>query len=80
MQGLLPDGSPESIPVPLIPLLDTTLLTNSPGEPRVGHQIQTEIASADRIDVIMAFIRRSGLAQIREPLRRHLDAGRPFVY
>jgi superfamily II DNA or RNA helicase/HKD family nuclease len=76
MRAVLPDGIPEPILAPLIPLLDTTLLTNSPGEPRVGHQIQTEIASADRIDVIMAFIRRSGLAQIREPLRRHLDAGR----
>jgi superfamily II DNA or RNA helicase/HKD family nuclease len=76
MRGFLPDGSPEAIPAPLIPLLDTTLLTNSPGEPRVGHQLQTEIASADRIDLIMAFIRRSGLAQIREPMRRHLDAGR----
>ena len=47
---------------PLIPLLDTTLLTNAPGEPRVGAQILTEMESADRIDVVMAFIRRSGLA------------------
>jgi superfamily II DNA or RNA helicase/HKD family nuclease len=76
MRGFLADGSHESIEPPLIPLLDTTLLTNSPGEPRVGHQVQTEIASADRIDVIMAFVRRSGLAQIREPLRRFLDVGR----
>src|SRR5687768_6666462 len=34
----LPDGGPQDIPRPLIPLLDTTLLTNAPGEPRVGHQ------------------------------------------
>ena len=34
---LLPDGQPQAIPRPLIPLLDTTLLTNAPGEPRVGH-------------------------------------------
>ena len=32
--GHLPDGRPESIAEPLIPLLDTTLLTNAPGEPR----------------------------------------------
>jgi hypothetical protein len=32
----LPDGKLEAIPEPLIPLLDTTLLTNAPGEPRVG--------------------------------------------
>jgi HKD family nuclease len=73
---LLPDGSPEEIGAPLIPLLDTALLTNAPGEPRVGHQIQTEIASADRIDVVMAFVRRSGIAQLRDSLRKHVQAGR----
>jgi hypothetical protein len=37
----LPDGRAEPLEAPLIPLLDTTLLTNAPGEPRVGHQILT---------------------------------------
>ena len=73
---LLPDGRPQEIAGPLIPLLDTTLLTNSPGEPRVGHQIATEIASADRIDVVMAFIRRTGIAPLREQLRRHVASGK----
>jgi hypothetical protein len=45
--GKRPDGSPESVAAPLIPLLDTTLSTNAPGEPRVGHQLLTEISSAD---------------------------------
>ncbi|GAB4509664.1 MAG: DEAD/DEAH box helicase [Haliangiales bacterium] len=70
------DGSAETIETPLIPLLDTTLLTNAPGEPRVGRQLQTEINSADRIDIVMAFIRRSGIAPMRDALRRHCDAGR----
>ncbi len=72
----LPDGSAESIPQPLIPLLDTTLLTNAPGEPRVGNQILAEIHSADRIDVVMAFIRRSGIAPMIGALRDHRAAGR----
>jgi hypothetical protein len=33
--GRRPDGSPAPIPQPLIPLLDTTLLTNAPGEPNL---------------------------------------------
>jgi superfamily II DNA or RNA helicase/HKD family nuclease len=74
----LPTGAPEVITEPLIPLLDTTLLTNAPGEPRVGHQLQTEIDSADRIDVIMAFIRRSGVAPLLDVLRRHCEAGKPL--
>ena len=74
----LPDGRPEAIPTPLIPLLDTTLLTNAPGEPRVGHQIATEILSADQIDVVMAFVRRSGIAPAHGPLRAYCQAGRPL--
>jgi HKD family nuclease len=77
---LNPDGSPAVIDLPLIPLLDTALLTNAPGEPRVGHQIHTEIASADRIDVVMAFVRRTGIAPLREALRRHVQAGRPLRF
>ncbi len=72
----LPDGTPEVIAEPLIPLLDTALLTNAPGEPRVGSQLLTEIHSADRVDVVMAFIRRSGIAPLLAALRRHCAAGR----
>ena len=71
-----PDGSPERIEQPLIPLLDTTVLTNAPGEPRVGSQILAEIASADAIDVVMAFIRRTGIGPLTEALRRHCESGR----
>ena len=74
--GHLPDGRLESIEEPLIPLLDTTLLTNAPGEPRVGHQILAEIHSADRIDVVMAFIRRSGIGPLLSALSAHCVAGR----
>jgi len=72
-----PDGTPKRIAQPLIPLLDTTLLTNAPGEPRVGHQLRSECDSADRIDIIMAFIRRTGIAPLREALAGHVRAGRP---
>lgn len=71
-----PDGTDAQIPVPLIPLLDSTILTNSPGEPRIGTQILAEIHSADRIDLVMAFIRRSGIQPFLETLRRHTDQGR----
>lgn len=71
-----PDGTAAAIEQPLIPLLDTTLLTNAPGEPRVGHQIRAEIASADRIDIVMAFIRRTGIMPLRDAMRRHVEDGR----
>jgi superfamily II DNA or RNA helicase len=72
----LPDGHLESVSAPMIPLLDTTLLTNAPGEPRVGSQILTEIESADAIDIVMAFIRYSGIAPLLAALARHRNDGR----
>ncbi len=71
-----PDGSVRMPGRPLIPLLDTTLLTNAPGEPRLGSQILTEIESADSIDLVMAFVRRSGLLPLVAALRAHRDRGR----
>lgn len=70
------DGSVRMPTRPLIPLLDTTLLTNAPGEPRVGSQVLTEIDSADAIDVVMAFVRRSGLLPFAAALREHCARGR----
>jgi superfamily II DNA or RNA helicase/HKD family nuclease len=70
-----PDGSVRQIPVPLIPLLDTTLLTNAPDEPGVGHQIRTEVGSAQSVDVVMAFVRMTGILPMRNELRRHCAEG-----
>lgn len=71
-----PDGSAAFIESPVVPLLDTSLMTNAPGEPRLGAQLISEIPSADRIDLIMAFIRRSGIAPMREALDQHVAAGK----
>jgi superfamily II DNA or RNA helicase/HKD family nuclease len=73
-----PDGRPERVAEPLIPLLDTTLLTNAPGEPGLLHQLDAEIDSADAIDVVMAFIRRSGINPLLSSLRRHCESGKPL--
>ena len=70
---LNPDGSILDVSEPLTPLLDTTLLTNARGEPRVGSQILTEIESADQIDVVMAFIRISGIRPFLKNLSRHCE-------
>lgn len=71
-----PDGTPEPLSQPLIPLLDTTLLTNAPGEPSLWSQLRSEIESADAIDVVMAFIRRSGISPLLDGLRRHCEQGK----
>lgn len=73
-----PDGRPRKLSTPLTPLLDTTLLTNAPGEPGLWSQLRSEIASADSIDLVMAFIRRSGIRQLQDELSEHCAAGRPL--
>lgn len=72
------DGSPRVIVEPLVPLLDTALLTRAPGEPTLGSQILSEIDSADAIDVVMAFIRRTGINPLLAALRRHCQDGKPL--
>ncbi len=74
--GRRPDGSAAPVTSPLIPLLDTTLLTNSPGEPNLWNQLRSEIGSADRIDVVMAFIRHSGISSLLGALREHCNRRR----
>ncbi len=72
----LPDGTAEQIERPLTPLLDTTVLTNAPGEPAIGHELRAEVHSADAIDVVIAFVRWSGVRPLLEVLRRHCQAGK----
>jgi superfamily II DNA or RNA helicase len=61
---------------PLIPLAQSDLLVNGRGEPSVGQAIQREIASADRIDLLCAFIKWHGLRLLEEPLDAYLRSGR----
>ncbi len=46
---------------PTTPLAQSTLLTRGAKDPSLGHELQREIASADEICVIAAFITMSGI-------------------
>lgn len=72
------DGGVRDLESPLTPLLDTTLLTNAPDEPRISNQVLSEIDSADRIYITMAFIRRTGLRPLLDAFRRHCSNDRPL--
>jgi len=70
--ALLP-GQAETIR-PLIPLADSTLLVNASGEPSVGQALIYEIPSAQRIDLLCAFIKWSGLRLLQPALTEFLQA------
>lgn len=78
VEVLAPTGDPMAIPRPLTPLRDTVLMTNARDQPAVGREIVAEIESADRIDVVMAFIHWTGVRDLLPVLRRHTEAGKPL--
>ncbi|MBX3192838.1 MAG: DUF3427 domain-containing protein [Labilithrix sp.] len=53
---------------PATPLSSSTLLTRARTEPSLGHELSREIASADTIDVLSAFITMGGVRAVREAL------------
>src|SRR6478672_10343770 len=63
---------------PATPLSDAALLTNASGEPGIGHELRAEIPTADRVDVIMAFVKWHGIRVIETQLRELRDRGVPF--
>lgn len=69
------DGEPPERPS--TPLARSDLFVNAE---KVGvvAEIRSEIESADRIDLIVAFIKWSGLVKFRDDLARHCQRGRPL--
>ncbi len=76
IERLAPTNEPIRIGQPITPLRDTVLMTNARDQPAVGHEIKAEIDSADRIDIVLAFIRWTGIRDLVAPLRRHVEAGK----
>lgn len=63
---------------PSTPLAEAALLTNASGEPGVGHEIRAELSSADRVDVIMAFVKWYGLRLFEDRLKTARERGVPL--
>ena len=53
---------------PGIPLRHSELIVNGPRDLRVGLEITRELPSADRVDLLMSFVKWSGLVEIKGAL------------
>lgn len=63
---------------PVTPLSDTVLFTNASAEPSLASEIARELASADQVDALIAFVKWSGLRLIADQVSAHLQAGKPL--
>jgi superfamily II DNA or RNA helicase len=61
---------------PRIPLRSSDLLVNGPNDVRIGAEIGRELASADRVDLLLSFLKWSGLRVILDDIEAFL-ARRP---
>lgn len=71
----LEGSSAESMRRPGIPLAQSALLVNANRERRIGAELNSEIASADRIDLLCSFLKVSGFNTVRDELRRFIRRG-----
>jgi superfamily II DNA or RNA helicase/HKD family nuclease len=63
---------------PAMPLSDTALLTNTKDEPSLGAELQAEIASADRVDLLCAFVKWHGMRLLTDQLDDLKRRGKPL--
>src|SRR5690606_32553953 len=63
---------------PATPLNDAALLTNAHGEPNLGSELRAEIASADEVDLLCAFVKWHGLRLLERELRQLRERGVAF--
>lgn len=62
---------------PEIPLSQLSLLTNAKGDPTIGSELPKELMSADSVDILMAFVRQTGLNILFEALKKIKNRGVP---
>lgn len=63
---------------PSTPLSDAALLTNATGDPSLGAELKRELATADEVDLLIAFVKWHGVRTLEEPLRLIRERGVSF--
>ncbi len=71
----IPGGDPSPITRPTLSLRRTGLLVNGRRDVQIASEIAREIPSADRIDLLCAFVRHSGLRLFRSELEERVREG-----
>ncbi len=67
-----------SVQRPVTPLSMAALLTNGPEEPSLGAEVRAELGSADRVDLLCAFVRWHGIRVLADELLALRSRGVPL--
>lgn len=63
---------------PATRLSDVALMTNARNDPQLGSELRREMASADQIDLLCAFVQWSGIRVLEDALKDAADRGVPI--
>ncbi|MEV4762005.1 DUF3427 domain-containing protein [Micromonospora chokoriensis] len=71
----IPPALPAFPDRPSTPLSTGALLVNGRHQPRIGHEVNHEMASAESVDLLCAFIKWYGLRIVEKPIRELIARG-----
>lgn len=63
---------------PAVPLSRPALLTNAAADPKLGSELRAELTTADRVDLLCAFVKWYGLRVLEEELKQLRARGIPL--
>jgi superfamily II DNA or RNA helicase/HKD family nuclease len=66
------------LPRPATPLSDAALMTNARNEPTLAAELRAELASADHVDLLCAFVKWQGLRLLEDQLNELRRRGIPL--
>lgn len=60
---------------PATPLTGSALLVNGRGQPEIGHELKRELASADHVDLLCAFVKWNGVRVLADAIEEFIGRG-----
>ncbi|HQP85534.1 MAG TPA: DUF3427 domain-containing protein [Thermoanaerobaculia bacterium] len=69
-------GAAPPVVLPETPLAESALLVNASGEPSLASELSRELATADRVELLCAFVKWSGLRVLLEALEAVVARGK----
>ena len=72
------DGGAQRLPRPATPFSDAALMTNARNEPNLAAELRAELATADHVDLLCAFVKWHGLRVLENELKLLRERGIPL--